>query len=82
MITPDGGCVNQCTRSFLSPFFNKSGLQCYIEGSKAARPVWKEQLKEYFRAIVDTGTICGAARELHMPWPPLSYQNVYYVSDL
>lgn len=29
---------------------------------------------EYFRAIVDTGTISGAARVLHMTQPPLSYQ--------
>ena len=29
---------------------------------------------EYFRAIVDAGTISGAARELHMTQPPLSYQ--------
>ena len=29
---------------------------------------------EYFRAIVDAGTISGAARNLHMPQPPLSYQ--------
>ena len=28
---------------------------------------------EYFRAIVDSGTISGAARELHMTQPPLSY---------
>lgn len=31
------------------------------------------QLK-YFRAIVEAGTISGAARELHMTQPPLSYQ--------
>lgn len=29
---------------------------------------------EYFRAIVDAGTISGGARELHMTQPPLSYQ--------
>lgn len=29
---------------------------------------------EYFRAIVKAGTISGAARELHMTQPPLSYQ--------
>lgn len=29
---------------------------------------------EYFRAIVEAGTISGAARELHMTQPPLSYQ--------
>ena len=29
---------------------------------------------EYFRAIVDAGTISGAARMLHMTQPPLSYQ--------
>ena len=29
---------------------------------------------EYFRAIVDEGTISGAARTLHMTQPPLSYQ--------
>ena len=29
---------------------------------------------EYFRAIVDVGTISGAARVLHMTQPPLSYQ--------
>lgn len=29
---------------------------------------------EYFRAIVDAGTISGAARQLHMTQPPLSYQ--------
>ncbi len=29
---------------------------------------------EYFRAIVDTGSISGAARMLHMTQPPLSYQ--------
>ena len=29
---------------------------------------------EYFRAIVDAGTISGAARNLHMTQPPLSYQ--------
>lgn len=29
---------------------------------------------EYFRAIVDEGTISGAARRLHMTQPPLSYQ--------
>lgn len=29
---------------------------------------------EYFRTIVDAGTISGAARELHMTQPPLSYQ--------
>ena len=29
---------------------------------------------EYFRAIVDAGTISGAARALHMTQPPLSYQ--------
>lgn len=29
---------------------------------------------EYFRAIVDAGTISSAARELHMTQPPLSYQ--------
>ena len=29
---------------------------------------------EYFRAIVDAGTISGAARILHMTQPPLSYQ--------
>ena len=28
---------------------------------------------EYFRAIVDEGTISGAARALHMTQPPLSY---------
>ena len=27
-----------------------------------------------FRAIVDEGTISGAARTLHMTQPPLSYQ--------
>ena len=27
---------------------------------------------EYFRAIVDAGTISGAARVLHMTQPPLS----------
>ena len=30
---------------------------------------------EYFRAIVDAGTISGAARVLHMTQPPLSYQG-------
>ena len=30
---------------------------------------------EYFRAIVDAGTISGAARVLHMTQPPLSYQE-------
>ena len=29
---------------------------------------------EYFRAVVDAGTISGAARVLHMTQPPLSYQ--------
>ena len=29
---------------------------------------------EYFRAIVEDGTISGAARTLHMTQPPLSYQ--------
>ena len=29
---------------------------------------------EYFRAIVEAGTISGAARALHMTQPPLSYQ--------
>lgn len=29
---------------------------------------------EYFRAIVDAGTISGAAKLLHMTQPPLSYQ--------
>ena len=29
---------------------------------------------EYFRAIVEAGTISGAARTLHMTQPPLSYQ--------
>ena len=29
---------------------------------------------EYFRTIVDAGTISGAARDLHMTQPPLSYQ--------
>ena len=29
---------------------------------------------EYFRAIVDAGTISGAARVLHMTQPPLSYR--------
>ena len=29
---------------------------------------------EYFRAIVDAGTISGAACMLHMTQPPLSYQ--------
>ena len=29
---------------------------------------------EYFRAIVDAGTISGAARTLHMTQPPISYQ--------
>lgn len=29
---------------------------------------------EYFRTIVDAGTISAAARELHMTQPPLSYQ--------
>ena len=29
---------------------------------------------EYFRAIVDAGTISAAARNLHMTQPPLSYQ--------
>lgn len=29
---------------------------------------------EYFRAIVDAGTISEAARDLHMTQPPLSYQ--------
>lgn len=29
---------------------------------------------EYFRAIVDAGTISGAARNLHVTQPPLSYQ--------
>ena len=29
---------------------------------------------EYFRAIVDAGTISGAARVLHMTQPPLSHQ--------
>ena len=28
---------------------------------------------EYFRAIVDAGTISGAARMLHMTQPPLSF---------
>ena len=31
---------------------------------------------EYFRAIVDAGTISGAARVLHMTQPPLSYQKI------
>ena len=30
---------------------------------------------EYFRAIVDAGTISGAARNLHMTQPPLSYYS-------
>ena len=29
---------------------------------------------EYFRAIVEAGSISGAARALHMTQPPLSYQ--------
>ena len=29
---------------------------------------------QYFRAIVDAGTISGAAKALHMTQPPLSYQ--------
>lgn len=29
---------------------------------------------EYFRTIVDAGTVSAAARELHMTQPPLSYQ--------
>lgn len=29
---------------------------------------------EYFRTIVDAGSISGAARMLHMTQPPLSYQ--------
>ena len=32
---------------------------------------------EYFRAIVDAGTISGAARVLHMTQPPLSYPVSY-----
>lgn len=36
-------------------------------------PMELKQL-EYFRAIVDAGTISGAARDLHMTQPPLSYQ--------
>lgn len=30
---------------------------------------------EYFRAIVDAGTISGAARVLHMTQPPLSLSD-------
>lgn len=37
---------------------------------------------EYFRAIVDAGTISGAARELHMTQPPLSYQMKMLESEL
>ncbi len=37
---------------------------------------------EYFRAIVDAGTISGAARELHMTQPPLSYQMKMLEADL
>ncbi|WP_279221323.1 LysR family transcriptional regulator [Clostridium sp. AM42-4] len=36
--------------------------------------MWELRQLEYFRAIVDAGTISGAARELHMTQPPLSYQ--------
>lgn len=37
---------------------------------------------EYFRAIVDSGTISGAARELHMTQPPLSYQMKMLETEL
>ena len=37
---------------------------------------------EYFSAIVDAGTISGAARELHMTQPPLSYQMKMLESEL
>lgn len=37
---------------------------------------------EYFRAIVDAGTISGAARELHMTQPPLSYQMKMLEAEL
>lgn len=37
---------------------------------------------EYFRAIVDAGTISGAAREFHMTQPPLSYQMKMLESEL
>lgn len=37
---------------------------------------------EYFRAIVDAGTISGAARELHMTQPPLSYQMKMLENEL
>ena len=37
---------------------------------------------EYFRAIVDSGTISGAARELHMTQPPLSYQMKMLEAEL
>ncbi len=30
---------------------------------------------EYFRAIVDAGTISGAARDLHMTQPPLELSD-------
>ena len=37
---------------------------------------------EYFRAIVESGTISGAARELHMTQPPLSYQMKMLEAEL
>lgn len=37
---------------------------------------------EYFRAIIDAGTISGAARELHMTQPPLSYQMKMLENEL
>ena len=37
---------------------------------------------EYFRAIVDSGKISGAARELHMTQPPLSYQMKMLEAEL
>lgn len=42
--------------------------------TKEEEPKMEIRQLEYFRAIVDAGTISAAARNLHMTQPPLSYQ--------
>ena len=37
---------------------------------------------EYFCAIVETGSVSGAARKLNMSQPPLSYQLKQLESEL
>ena len=54
-----------------SQFVQSGGM---AERLHMERCVMELKQLEYFRAIVDAGTINGAARELHMTQPPLSYQ--------